>query len=104
MNTINDKLVHELRQLMADFEALAKSALSAAGEEAGSAVEELSHGLARARERLAELENDAVHGVGHGARKTNSYVRDRPWMAVGIAAAAAFLLGVMAARRGRSEE
>jgi ElaB/YqjD/DUF883 family membrane-anchored ribosome-binding protein len=104
MNTINDKLVRELQSLMTDFEALAKSALSAAGEQAGNAAEELGQGLARARERLTEFERDAVHGVRHGARKTDGYVRDRPWMAIGIAAAAAFLLGVVAARRGQSDE
>jgi ElaB/YqjD/DUF883 family membrane-anchored ribosome-binding protein len=33
------------------------------------------------------------------ARAADSYVRDNAWTAVGIAAAAAFLLGLFAARR-----
>jgi ElaB/YqjD/DUF883 family membrane-anchored ribosome-binding protein len=103
MNAVNDKLVPELQKLLADFEALAKSALEAAGEQAGKAAEELGSGLAQARERLTDLEKDAAHGVRHGARRADSYVHDRPWMAIGIAAAAAFLLGVAAARRGRSD-
>ncbi len=77
VSALNDKLVDELQKVMAEFEVLAKSAISAAGEHAG----------------------DVAHEVKLGAHKTDSYIHDRPWMAIGIAAAAAFLLGVALARR-----
>jgi ElaB/YqjD/DUF883 family membrane-anchored ribosome-binding protein len=99
MNSPNIRVVDELQKMLADFEVLAKAAMAAAGDQAGGAAEELSSSLNAARARLAEFEMNVGHQFKHGARKADGYVHDRPWMAVGIAAAAAFLLGVAVARR-----
>ena len=99
MKTQTGQVVGELQKLLAEFEALAKSALEAAGDKAGNAAEELGTGLNAARERLADLEEDLGQQVKHGVSTTDRYVRDRPWMAVGIAAAVAFVLGVAVSRK-----
>jgi ElaB/YqjD/DUF883 family membrane-anchored ribosome-binding protein len=94
-----ETVVDELHKLIAEFEGMAKSALAAAGQQAGGVAEELSAGLKTARERLTEFEQDVGHELKHGAHAADRHVRERPWMAIGIAAAAAFLIGVAVARR-----
>ncbi len=73
----NEHIAGELQKLVAEFEALAKTALASAGEQAGNAADELHHGV----------------------QVTDRYVRDRPWVVIGIAAVTAFLVGVAVARR-----
>ena len=64
---------------------------------------QLQQRLAHATERFARLRADAMHGAGAAAEATDFYVRDNPWRAVAIAAAAAaatgVLVGMLAARR-----
>lgn len=71
-------------------------------------------GLSQAKEQLAERVADAKHALSHAATTiadrarstaavTDSYVRQSPWQAVGIAAAAGavagLVFGVLLARR-----
>jgi ElaB/YqjD/DUF883 family membrane-anchored ribosome-binding protein len=102
MGASNVKLVEELQAVMAEFEVLAKAALGAAGDQAGDAAADLSRGLSQARERLAAFEQDMGQQLKHHAHKADSYAHERPWLAIGIAAAAAFLLGIVVARRDRT--
>jgi ElaB/YqjD/DUF883 family membrane-anchored ribosome-binding protein len=65
----------------------------------GEAGEKLSARLAEARERLEAVEDRVMTDVKRSARGADRLVRDNPWPAIGIAAAAAFLLGVLLSRR-----
>jgi ElaB/YqjD/DUF883 family membrane-anchored ribosome-binding protein len=94
-----EHVLDDLQQLVAQFEELVKGSLSGAGEHVGDTSERLQAGIRRARDRLASFEKELGREFGDGARAADRYVRDHAWTAIGIAAAAAFLVGLMAARR-----
>jgi len=94
-----ERMLEELQQLVAQFEELAKGSLGGAGEQLGDTSERLQAGIRRARERLASFEKELARELGDSARATDRYVHDHVWTAIGVAAAAAFVFGLMAARR-----
>ena len=98
MNT-SEKVLGDLQKLFGEFEELIKAIAGAGGEEAEHATEQLQAKLERARERLSAFEKRAGRGFKQGVGAADRYVHDNAWTAVGIAAAAAFLLGVLASRR-----
>jgi ElaB/YqjD/DUF883 family membrane-anchored ribosome-binding protein len=91
-----ERILGELQALVQELEDSFKSSTAEAVNEAGGHVKE---GLARAREKLEELEARVEGGIRHGAKTTNSYVHSNPWRSIGIVAAAAFILGALASRR-----
>jgi ElaB/YqjD/DUF883 family membrane-anchored ribosome-binding protein len=99
MSSNTERTLNDLSRLIGDLEALLKGAAGAAAEQAGEAGEKLSARLAEARERLEAVEDRVVNDVKRSARGADRLVRDNPWPAIGIAAAAAFLLGVLLSRR-----
>jgi ElaB/YqjD/DUF883 family membrane-anchored ribosome-binding protein len=94
-----ERVLDELQQLVKQFEELVKGSLGGAGEQLGDTSERLQAGIRRARERLASFEKELGREFGDSARTADRYVHDHVWTAIGVAAAAAFLFGVLAARR-----
>jgi len=94
-----ERVLDELQQLVKQFEELAKGSLGAAGEQLGDTSERLQAGVRRARERLASLERELGRQFNDSARATDRHVHDHVWTAIGVAAAAAFRIGLLAARR-----
>jgi ElaB/YqjD/DUF883 family membrane-anchored ribosome-binding protein len=84
---------------MADAEELLKATASATGDRILAARARAEETLKSARERLSSLDDDAMAQVKEVAKGTDDYVREHPWGAVGIAAVAGLLLGVMISRR-----
>jgi ElaB/YqjD/DUF883 family membrane-anchored ribosome-binding protein len=65
---------------------------------------QLKDDLQRIVSEFEKLVKNAVGAIGgrefkHGARVADRYVRDNTWAAVAVAAAAAFLVGVLVSRR-----
>ena len=83
-----DRLMDELRAVIADAEEL----LRATADQAGPKVQEVR---ARAEE---SLRNAREHLQGAG-RQLDSQVRDNPWAAVGVAAAIGLLAGILLSRK-----
>jgi len=52
-----------------------------------------------AREKFGEIQTTVADGAKVAMTSTDVYVRDNPWRAVGIAAAAGALIGFLASRR-----
>ncbi|HZZ94326.1 MAG TPA: DUF883 family protein [Usitatibacter sp.] len=90
-----DKLVHDFNEVVADAEQLLKAVASASGDKAQVLRASVEESLQAARARLAELERKAVEQSRAAARVTDAYVRDNPWSAVGIAAAAGAAAGLL---------
>jgi ElaB/YqjD/DUF883 family membrane-anchored ribosome-binding protein len=101
MNTevSKEKLVADLKIVVADAEELLRATASQAGEKVAAARERVQASLASARAKLVDAERVLVDRTREAAKVTDEYVRENPWRAVGIAAAAGFVLGVLIGRR-----
>lgn len=94
-----EKLVADLRALVADTEELLRATAGQAGEKAAAARERMQVSLARSRQRLLEAERALEDRAGQAARAVEEFVHQNPWRAVGIAALAGFVLGALVNRR-----
>ena len=94
-----EKLMGDLRTVMADAEELLRATASQTGERITAARAKAEESLKAAKARLLEQEAAAVAKAKEAAKAADDYVRANPWMAVGIAALAGLILGILAARR-----
>jgi ElaB/YqjD/DUF883 family membrane-anchored ribosome-binding protein len=94
-----DKLVADLKVVVADAEELLRATASQAGEKVSAARERIQASLATAKVKLGEAERALVEKSKIAAKATDDYVHENPWQAVGIAAAAGLVLGVLISRR-----
>lgn len=93
-----EKLAQDLRTVVADTEELLRATADQAGEKAASLRERAQANLAQARARLLEAERAVVERTKVAAKATDEYVHENPWQAVGIAAAAGVLVGMLIGR------
>ena len=98
-NTGKDKLITDMKVVLADVEGLLKSAAAASGETATALREKAATKLKLATEKLSGLQEAALIKGKEAAKLTDEYVHANPWKAVGIAAAAGFLIGLLVNRK-----
>ncbi|MDP2810246.1 MAG: DUF883 family protein [Rhodocyclaceae bacterium] len=94
-----DKLVADMRVVVADAEELLRATASQAGDKMVEVRARVQDHLASAKVRLAEAEAaviDRAKAVGHA---TDDYVHDNPWRSVGVAAGVGFIVGLLIGRR-----
>ena len=94
-----EKLVADLKVVVADAEELLRATASQAGEKVAVARERIQASLATAKVKLGEAERALLEKTKEAAKATDDYVRDNPWQAVGVAAVAGLLLGILISRR-----
>ncbi|HUN70365.1 MAG TPA: DUF883 family protein [Burkholderiales bacterium] len=94
-----DKLVADLKVVVSDAEELLRATASQAGEKAAVARERIQASLATAKVKLGEAEQALREKTKEAAKVTDDFVRDNPWQAVGIAAVAGLVLGILISRR-----
>ena len=94
-----DKLVADLKVVVADAEELLRATASQAGEKVSAARERIQASLASAKVKLTEAERALLEKSKEAAKAADEYVRENPWQAVGVAAAAGLVLGVLISRR-----
>lgn len=94
-----DQLVADLKVVMQDAEALLRATSAQTGEKIQEVRARAEASLRQARERLVEVEEEALRRARELADATEEYVRDNPWQAVGIAAGIGLVLGVLISRR-----
>ncbi len=93
-----EKLMEDLRAVVADAEELLKATADQTGERIAAARGKAEESLKAARARLAEKEAVVMAKTKEVAKATEDYVRANPWKALGIAAVAGFVLGILARR------
>ena len=94
-----DKLVADLKVVVADAEELLRATASQAGEKVSAARERIQASLAAAKIKLSDAERAALEKAKEAAKITDEYVHDHPWHAVGIAAGIGLVLGLLIGRR-----
>ncbi len=89
------KLAEDIKTLVRDAEAL----LRASAENAEDLTEEARERAERSLHTLRSQLNDIERDLKGRAEVVDSYVRDNPWTAMGIAAGVALLAGLLMGRR-----
>ncbi len=69
------------------------------GETAEWAGEGLAHGLDRIEKKYAGVRDAIVDTTKEYSKRTNRVVKDNPWVAMGVTAGFAFVVGVLVGRR-----
>ena len=87
-----EKLAADLKLVISDAEALLRATV---GETAEAGRVKVREGLEAAKLKLGPLAEEAAEH----ARAADSYVREHPWHAVGIAVLAGIALGLLISRR-----
>lgn len=99
MESSKEKLFSDMKIVLSDAEELLKAAASSSGERAIELREKALASLRRAKEVMQDAQSAVVEKSKAAARATDDYVHEHPWRAVGIAAAAGFVLGLIVNRR-----
>ena len=98
-NRAKSRMAGDIRSVIADGEDLLKAAAEVSGEGFAVARQKFEKKLGSAKARLADASQAAVEKTKETAAVANRYVHDNPWPAIGVAAAAGILIGLLAARR-----
>jgi len=94
-----EKLMEDLRAVIADAEELLKATAKQTGERIAAARAKAEESLKAAKARLAEEKAAVMTKTKAAAKAADNHVRAHAWTAVGIAVAFGLVLGILAARR-----
>lgn len=94
-----DKLVADLQLLVSDAEAILQATADDAGEKASAARARIRDTLHAARAQIERIEEKVLFEAKVVAHETDRFVHDRPWQAIGIAAAVGLVIGVLIGRK-----
>ncbi|MGB4467237.1 MAG: DUF883 family protein [Azovibrio sp.] len=94
-----EKLVSDMKVVIADAEEILKSTADVAGEKMANIRSKIEARLKDAKVRLEDAEAALVDKTKACARATDDFVHDQPWKAVGVAAVVGLALGVLIGRR-----
>lgn len=94
-----DKLVEDLKVVVADAEEILRATAADASEKVAEMRARIEERLVNARARLADAEAAAVAKAKAAAKATDEYVHEHPWKSVAIAAGIGFTLGLLIGRR-----
>jgi ElaB/YqjD/DUF883 family membrane-anchored ribosome-binding protein len=95
----SERFFSDLKRFVSDTESLLRDARTLSGEGAVAARAEFERRLAQARDGFDTYRNAAMDRAHVAMDRTETYVRDEPWKAIGIAALVGAVVGVMLARR-----
>ena len=94
-----DKLMGDLRVVIADAEALLKMTADQAGESAADIRSRVQTRMNQAKVDLITLQETAVAKAKAAGHAADDYVHESPWRSVGIATGVGLLAGLLIGRR-----
>ncbi len=94
-----DKLVADMKVVIADAEELLRATAGQAGEKVAAARARIQDSMETAKVKLSQLGEASAEKARAAARVTDDYVHDHPWHAVGVAALVGLVLGTLISRR-----
>jgi ElaB/YqjD/DUF883 family membrane-anchored ribosome-binding protein len=99
MNEVTrEKLTSDFKALIGDVEELLKSTSSQAGERMVDLRQRLGKKLEEGKTVLSEQKNAFREKAEEGRASVEAYLREKPWITVGIAAGIGVLLGSLLRR------
>ncbi len=94
-----DKLIADLKVVIADAEELLRATASQAGDKAADLRARLQTRLSQLKDQLANAETVLIDKAKLAGRAADDYVHDNPWRSVGIAAGVGLIIGLLIGRR-----
>jgi ElaB/YqjD/DUF883 family membrane-anchored ribosome-binding protein len=94
-----EKLVADMRTVLADTEQLLKAVVGQSGEKLAALQPRIEENLRKARARVAELEQAATEQVRAAAETTDAYAHEHPWKVAGLTALLGVVVGLLIGRR-----
>jgi len=94
-----DKLMADLRIVVADAEQLLKLTANEVGESAAGLRERLQERLAQGRDSLIALQTMATEKAKAAGSAADDYVHENPWTSVAIGAGVGLVVGMLISRR-----
>src|SRR6188474_1784588 len=94
-----DKLMADLKVVIADAEELLKMTAGQAGEKAAELRLRMQARLEQAKADLAHLQALAVDKARDAGKAADEFVHDHPWTVVGMAAGIGLVVGLLISRR-----
>ena|ERR1043165_2509528 len=93
-----ERLVSDLRNLIGDAEELLRATTNQAGEKIALARQKIEQSMIEGKKALADAEEMVVSRSKEAADVADDYVRENPWVAVGVAAGVGLLVGLLVRR------
>lgn len=93
-----EKLMRDLRVVVADAEELLRATAGQAGEKVSAMRERIQENLVAAKGSLAAAQESVVAKTRLAAKATDEYVHENPWKSVGIAAGVGLVVGMLISR------
>ena len=95
----SEKLVADMRTVLADTEQLLKAVVGQSGEKLAALQPRIEQNLRNIKERLAEFEQAATAQARAVAEATDVYVHEHPWKVAGFTALLGVAVGLLIGRR-----
>jgi ElaB/YqjD/DUF883 family membrane-anchored ribosome-binding protein len=94
-----DRLMADLKRVVADAESLLSRGADVADEGAHDLRAKLQARLTEAQHKLSDLQDISLARARAAGKAADQYVHDNPWSSIGAAAAVGLLVGVLLGRR-----
>jgi ElaB/YqjD/DUF883 family membrane-anchored ribosome-binding protein len=94
-----EQLLSDLKAVVADSEELLRATAGSLDERSAAARARVEESLRAVKGRIQDLDTELLDRLNEATKAADEYVHAHPWGAVGIAAAAGLLVGVLIARR-----
>lgn len=94
-----DKLMEDLRVVVADAEELLKATAGQAGEKVAAVRARAQASVDAAKGRMAVVGERVGERSREAAKMTDEYVHQNPWSSIGVAAGLGVLLGFLIGRK-----
>ena len=102
-NVGSENLMRDLKNIAGDSEALVKNAAGEAREAVTGVRTRTEESLRQVRANVGDLRNDVAARARAAAQTTSTYVHDKPWQSIGLAAGAGLIIGLLI-NRGRKAD
>lgn len=100
MTTVHkDKLMSDLRVVIADAEELLRMTADQAGEGVADLRSRIQTRMNQAKTDLVHLQEAAVAKAKAAGHAADEFVHDNPWKSIGIAAGIGLVVGLLVGRR-----
>lgn len=94
-----EKLMADMRTVVADAEELLKMTADEVGESATALRERLKDRMLQAKDSLASLQATATEKAKAAGHAADEYVHEHPWKSVAIGAGIGVIVGMLIGRR-----